>query len=212
MTRFEPRPSYSQFGEDRLIADFLREPKGFYVDVGAFDPWNISNTALLFERGWRGINIDADAGAIERFRQERPDDINLNVGVGLARGELDLFAFEVGAVNTFDPRLADRWVSVFGQPRTVKVPVLPLSDILAEHMPEGVRIDLLDVDCEGLDEEVIRSNDWERFRPRVVCVEIHRFAWEAVAENPVYKYLRERDYILMGHYYVTSIFRAREEP
>ena len=38
-------------------------------------------------------------------------------------------------------------------------------------MPKGQAIDFLNVDVEGHDLEVLESNDWKRFRPKVIVVE-----------------------------------------
>src|SRR6516165_9664242 len=71
------RFSFTMFGEDLVIEEFVNGlgiKRGFYVDVGAFDPVMASNTLLLFRRGWSGINIDIDEEKIERFRRARPRD------------------------------------------------------------------------------------------------------------------------------------------
>lgn len=54
---------YSEFGEDRWIAEHLPLPAtGFYVDVGCAHPTEGSNTAFLRDRGWQGLAIDANPG------------------------------------------------------------------------------------------------------------------------------------------------------
>lgn len=78
---------YSQTGEDILIEHIFtyttpRSAPALYVDIGAFHPWRYSNTALLYLKGWRGINIDANPDSIAEFKRERPDDISLVAGVG----------------------------------------------------------------------------------------------------------------------------------
>ena len=67
-----PIESYSSFGEDRLILKFLaKRPAGFYVDVGAHEPRDYSNTYALYRRGWRGLAIDPDPDSIAAFRRDR---------------------------------------------------------------------------------------------------------------------------------------------
>ena len=52
---------YSEYGEDRWIAENLKLPdRGFYVDVGCAVPGSGSNTAFLRDRGWGGLVIDAN--------------------------------------------------------------------------------------------------------------------------------------------------------
>ena len=57
------RFSYSQFGEDLVGAHHFSDfdnSTGRFVDVGAFHPFKYSNTILLSQLGWRGINVDCD--------------------------------------------------------------------------------------------------------------------------------------------------------
>ena len=51
------------------------------------------------------------------------------------------------------------------------VPTLPLAELLERHLPNGQTIDFMNVDVEGHDFEVLESNDWTRFRPRIIVVE-----------------------------------------
>ena len=165
---FGRRMSMSQFGEDLVLADlFAERPDGFYVDVGAFDPFNLSNTYNLYRRGWRGINLEPVPAHLARFERYRPRDVNLPFAVGDTEGTAE-FVVNRGFssfAGTYRP-------SPDEDPGTpIQVRVRRLDDVLGEHVPAGVRIDLLDVDCEGADAAVLRSNDWERHRPRVVLAE-----------------------------------------
>src|SRR5687768_10814903 len=100
--------SYAQEGEDLILLRlFDGDLPGVYVDVGAHHPFRFSNTCLLFERGWRGINIDARPGSMAAFRRARPRDINLEIGISERPAELEFFLFEEPALNTFDRALAE---------------------------------------------------------------------------------------------------------
>jgi FkbM family methyltransferase len=163
-----PHQSWSQNGEDMILRSRLTGV-GHYVDVGACHPRFGSNTFALYQRGWTGINIDARPGSMKAFRRQRSKDINLEVGIGAERGAQTFYEFDRQTVSTFDAERAEELARVHTLKRKVDVDVRPLSDILAEHrLPT---FDLLSVDCEGYDLEVLRSNDWERFRPRFVIVE-----------------------------------------
>ena len=166
--------TFAQEGEDRiLLRIFETRDSGFYVDVGAHHPTRFSNTHLLHLKGWRGINIDAAPGSMRAFRDARPDDVNLELGVAEVSGTLRYHVFNEPALNTFDAEVAREHAQHprFHVVRTVDLPVQPLAAILGRYAPTGIRIDLLSVDVEGLDLEVLRSNDWDRYAPTVVCVE-----------------------------------------
>lgn len=169
--------SFSQEGEDRILAVLLGLPErtrpGFYVDVGAHHPERYSNTCLFYERGWTGINIDAMPGSMREFAVRRPRDINLEVAIASCSSTLTFFEFNVPALNGFSKELALEREKVpgFYIVGERKIDTRPLSSVLEEHIPVGGNIDFMSVDVEGLDFDVLQSNDWVKFRPAVVLVE-----------------------------------------
>lgn len=166
----EHRLSFSQEGEDVILQRlFDRKPLGYYIDIGSHHPQRFSNTYLFYLRGWRGINIDPLPGSKARFDASRQRDINLEVGISDNPGQLVYYAFQEPALNTFDPDVAKNRGSVLIS--KTKIMVLRLRDVLDQHMPINQKIDFLNIDVEGLDLQVLRSNDWSRYRPSYVLAE-----------------------------------------
>jgi FkbM family methyltransferase len=167
-------PSFSSAGEDMILRHLLGSDKmsGFYVDVGAFHPTLFSNSYFFYLNGWQGINIEARPGSKTLFDKIRPRDINLEVGVSSERGSMTYyFIAEDSPMNSFSPDFL-RQIEMLKEVRSeIPVPTLPLADLFDRHLPEGQSIDFLDVDVEGHDLEVLESNDWKRFRPRLIVVE-----------------------------------------
>jgi hypothetical protein len=70
---------YSQAGDDGIIGEILRRlniSRGFFCEFGAWDGLYLSNTRLLFERGWPGLFIEADEVKFNALRdryREYPD-------------------------------------------------------------------------------------------------------------------------------------------
>lgn len=190
--------SWSQESEDLILSRiFGPEYKGFYVDVGAHHPRRFSNTNLFYRRGWHGINIDANPKFLKAFNLERKRDININVGVGQKEGFLTYFSFNEPALNTFSEELAklrEENSPDYRIVETLKIEVLPLRTILETNLPPDQNIDFISVDVEGLDEEVLCSNDWEKFRPRVVVFEILEADLAEIQQLPVVKMLQSYGY------------------
>lgn len=205
-----PIESYSSFGEDRLILKYLaKHPTGFYVDVGAHAPIDYSNTFALYRRGWRGIAIDPDPEAIAAFARTRPEDIALQLAVGSKPGKVTLHLFNDRSMNTVDNAL---FAKTKENPRKrhlgdIVVERKTLAAILAEHVPTGRMIDFMDVDCEGADLDVLRSNDWARFHPRLLAIEDLNLDLERVVESPIFRFLRPLGYRLVSHLHYTSLYR-----
>jgi FkbM family methyltransferase len=171
------RPSWSQFGEDLLVSNIvgLERTNGFYVDVGCFHPIRYSNSYVFYRRGWRGLCIDPSPVSSRFWKQYRPRDIVVNEAVGPAGANAKYLEFhERPQYNrlTFGEEIPPI-EGGFVPDRVSPVTVRPLAEILESHLPENTVIDLLSIDCEGMDLEVLASNDFSRFRPRVMVVEDH---------------------------------------
>ena len=51
--------SYAQEYEDIILYAIIGDVSdGFYIDVGAYDPVDISVTKYFYDKGWHGINIE----------------------------------------------------------------------------------------------------------------------------------------------------------
>jgi hypothetical protein len=207
--------TYSQFGEDTLIAEFLsantlvNRPK-YYVDIGAYHPSRFSNTKLLSFMGWRGINVDPNPDSIKLFNEARPADINLNLGISSKCGNADLYCFQEGAVNTFDKESAEALVRkgwAFLGPR--KVPLMPINELLDTYLPDDVKrygIGFLDIDCEGLDAEIIESLDIEQYNPLILAIEAHEFDPLEPHANVISQKIISHGYILGAYLGPTLLF------
>lgn len=193
--------SYSQEGEDVLLDRLLAtQEKGFYVDVGAHHPKRFSNSHYFYMRGWRGINIEPNPAIHDLFRKMRSRDVNLQLGISDLPGELLYYEFDDPALNTFDEQLMrDRESNTsYRVIATRRIKVAPLASVLEMNLNPGQPIDFLSVDVEGLDLNVLRSNDWKRFRPRCVVSEALNadLSPAALASNPLVAYMGAQHYCL----------------
>ncbi|WP_435022593.1 FkbM family methyltransferase (plasmid) [Tundrisphaera sp. TA3] len=203
------RFSFSHYAEDLLVLHLLRDKisrgeSGIYVDVGAFDPVRFSNTLLLHQHGWIGINVDPNAAQIEKFRRCRPADANLCAIVSDSERPVDYLEYPTGGTNRLvDPSEARR-ENVNGEPpsSTVRMTTTTLADLLAEHLPPGAKIDFLNVDCEGEDLAALRGLDWSRWSPEVIAIE----AYDDDARAAVTDFVVARGYTPAAQCLLTLIF------
>ena len=208
--------SYAQEGEDIVLRRLLegsQAGRGFYVDIGAHHPSRFSNTYYFYKRGWRGINIEPAPNAIAQFNKIRPRDVNVQVGVAEAPGTLTYYMFDEPALNTFDPALvrqreANTHYRVI---RTETVPVERLDAILREKLPEGQAIAFMSVDAEGLDLQVLRSNDWAAYRPQFVLTEALDFRLEQAARHPLHSFMHDIGYELVAKTLNTLFYKRVAE-
>lgn len=197
--------TYSKSGEDILLTRLLPE-RGMYVDVGAHKPRKGNNTYLLYTRGWRGVTIEPNKKWNWEYKFFRRRDIHLNCGVGSVREARDFYMFPKNTLNTFDNGKASgiekkkTWV-----PHIEKIEVRTLKDILDEYK---ISPELLCVDTEGLDLDVLKSNDWGRYKPKIVVVEDNDFKPEMVG-GKVYEFMKSVGYELSSVVINNLIFKKK---
>lgn len=164
--------SYSQKQEDLVIDKLVNYKKnGFYIDIGAFDPYRFSNTMRFYKRGWHGINIEPNNQYWRRFQKHRHRDINLNIGIGLKNSHIKFYSIDPPTLSTFQKDQAFAYIRQgFHLLKTVDVSVYPLKQVLKKYLKER-RIDFMSIDVEGMELQVLRSNDWNTYRPYLLCIE-----------------------------------------
>ena len=119
--------------------------------------------------------------------------------------------FNEPALNTFSLEEANKKnVTPYRIIKTLQIPVRPLVDILDEHLPENTIIDFMSVDVEGFDYQVILSNDWIKYRPKIVLVELLRADIKDFLNVPIYQLLIKNNYNLLAKTMNTAFFIADE--
>jgi len=201
--------SYATNLEDLMAKFYCNQHRaqegGFYVDVGALDPFRFSNTYALYLAGWRGINIEPRKDSIARFNLYRKGDINLNIGVSSDIGELEYFHFAEPAFNTTNKQRADYVVEQKYSKLLdhYMIKTMPLREIFQRYgVPVG-GIDFLAIDVETYELEVLQSNDWEKYRPYFITIESlmskeNGYNIKALDKAPAVRFLLEQDYNIVA--------------
>lgn len=193
-----------------MLSDKLNSEKpGFYIDIRAFHPQIYSSTYYFYLQGWNGINVEPMPETIKLFKKLRGRDINLELGVSQDFQKLIYHAFDRPNCNTFCPESAERYCK---EDRKIifkkEIQTYPLSEILTQHLPIGQDIDFLNVDVEGPDLEVLKSNDWDRFRPTIVLVEdLNNISIDLIAGSELIDFMNSISYALVAKTLFTLIFK-----
>lgn len=166
--------SYSQSQEDLIIDKLLKKTKrGFYIDIGAYDPYRFNNTYRFYKKGWNGINIEPDNNNYLKFVKKRPKDINLNIGIGPKEGTFIFYKFFPDTLSTFYEKNANRYIKGgFKLVNKIKLPVKKLSYVFSKYCSKK-EISFISIDVEGNEIEILKSNNWNKYRPRIICVEAY---------------------------------------
>jgi FkbM family methyltransferase len=168
--------SYSQYLEDIFIDSIFRgKAAGTYIDIGANDPSELSNTKRFYERGWSGVNVEPHVTMYKKLCQERPRDINLNLGIGKLAENLTFYELAPNTLSTFNKKSALHSIKKEGakivSETTVKV--ISLAELLKTTVLDK-QVDFLSLDAEGYEHEILLSNDWKSYRPIAIIVELNQ--------------------------------------
>ncbi|ACU59775.1 FkbM family methyltransferase [Chitinophaga pinensis] len=203
-------PAYSSEGEDLILKRiFDNKTNGIYVDVGAHHPFRVSNTYLFYKMKWTGINIDPMPGSKALFDKYRPQDVNLEMGVSATRQQLTYHIFNEPALNTFSPDKVEEYTQdpKYQVIKEKKIETWPLAEILDHYLPKGRSIDFLTIDAEGLDMDVLRSNNWQKYRPTYILVESNPFLLSDMDNCELGQFMQQAGYAIFAKTYYTYFFK-----
>lgn len=177
----------SQAGQDYWVfGEVFNEKKGgYFLDIGAHNGINISNTYILEKRyGWSGICIEANPITFNILKKVRQATC-LNVCLDSDKGEVD-FVLRDAKGGILAPDLDNKEVTE--NTTLVRLKTLPLIHVLEEQNAPNV-IDFLSIDIEGAEERVLGDFDFTKYTFR--CITIER------PSDVLRKLLQEHDYILI---------------
>jgi hypothetical protein len=203
--------SYAQGGEDvaaDLFFQYLGIARVTYLDVGAYDPVKINNTYFFYRKGYRGVLVEPNVTMCEKLRKVRPGDTTLAAGIGVtAAREADYYLMTDPSWNTFSREEAEQQEKVTGKKisirKVIKMPLLNINDVMEEHF--GGAPVFLSIDAEGLHLAILKSIDFGRFRPPLICAEtIVTGTRVTIAET--HQFMATQGYVARGGSFVNTLF------
>jgi FkbM family methyltransferase len=203
--------SFSQAGED-LIVRFFFQFRGIgqitYLDVGANDPIELNNTYYFYKRGYHGVLVEPNVSYCEQLRAVRPKDTTLAAGIGFtAAREADYYIMTSPALNTFSKEEVEHQTKVtkgaVAVKEVIKMPLLNINDVMDRYFQAAPTF--LSIDTEGLDLAILKSMDFTRFRPKVICAEtLLSSTTQTRPEIP--EFMATQGYVARGGSLVNTIF------
>ena len=204
---FFKKNSYAMDNEDTAILDYFKDKKnGFYVDIGCYHPIHRNNTYLLHMQNWSGINVDTSQFSIDLFDYMRPKDLNYHCAISDKNENIKLFyQKELSQLSTTEKSQAEK---VFqGNIKQKEINAFTLDEILSRGKYKNSKIDFLDIDVEGADLKVIKGLSFDKFKPELVCIEIHE---KEVKLSEIYKFLVDKKYELIWSGVFSHIFKSSQ--
>ncbi|MBR3770654.1 MAG: FkbM family methyltransferase [Clostridium sp.] len=164
--------TYSRDREDKIMSDLIKKLKldNFtYMDVGVCHPVVRNNTYLFYaEMNARGVLVEPNPIMAQLANDYRPLDKMLVYGA--TGGEDAVLSYYEGSspgLNTFSKQVAEER----GILNNVKeIPVRNINTIIAENF--DTYPDILDIDTEGMDLELLKALDTNKYKVKIICAEV----------------------------------------
>tara|TARA_B100000470_G_scaffold183009_1_gene147878 strand:+ start:189 stop:794 length:606 start_codon:yes stop_codon:yes gene_type:complete len=194
--------------EDTEILNYFKKKKnGFYVDVGCYHPIHRNNTYLLHKQDWKGINIDVSQFSIDLFNYLRPNDLNYNCAISNKNEIVKIFyQKELSQLSTIENEQAKK---VFqGNIKEKEIQAFTLDKILKKDKFKDTKIDFLNIDVEGADFKVLEGLSFDKFKPELICIEIHD---KEIKDSKVCKFLNDKNYKLIWSGVFSHLFKTSRD-
>jgi methyltransferase, FkbM family len=207
--------SYSQVGEDCIIdfiMKYIDEKKPFdYLDIGCNHYKHLSNTYHFYQKGYRGVLVDANPKFIEDIKFHRPNDTVINVGVGSNTGEeLNFYVLNGDGLSSFNKEAVDKamketsWLKIEEE---LKVPIITINEIIEKHFETTPT--MVSIDIEGGELEILTSMDFVKYRPLIFVIETIEYSEKLNLNNKrmdILDFMKDRGYVEYAFTGVNSIF------
>lgn len=183
--------SKSQLAQDLFVLNGLNfKKKGFFVEFGATNGIDLSNTFLMEKKyNWTGILVEPAKSWHDELFKNRDVFIEKNCVWTESNKTLDFNDIgEFSTINTFSN--SDFHSSVRAKGHCYQVKTISLEDLLDKYHAPPV-IDYLSIDTEGSEFEILSAFDFEKYKFKFITCE-HNFTSN---RQKIFNFLTKKGYV-----------------
>lgn len=208
------KTSFSKSGEDIQLWQLLKKSQGTYIDIGGHHPVFSSNSYFFYIRGWQGIVVEPNPKFEILHKKIRPNDFFFSGGVAGEEGEMEYLMLSNDERNSFSGNHLENSNLIDQLTSKKSITVRTLSQICSQFLGNNPAIDFMTIDVEGMEREVLLSNDWKKYRPKYILLESH-LPIEKEINGELCAIMNDKEYhligkTLQGQFLGTLWFRANE--
>jgi FkbM family methyltransferase len=201
---FYNKKTYAQSGEDSIVSYILnvlglQVSDTMYIDLGANHAKELSNTYYLYQKGARGILVEANPSLIPELRLFRNRDIILNKCISTeTQQSLTFYVLSGDGLSTSSLATAEEYCHLNNNieiVETIEVESITYHEIIDKFL--GKAPTLLSVDIEGIDFDIIKSIDFSSHRPLIIILEMIEYKTEL---NHASKNIDLKNYLELNGY------------
>ena len=169
----ELKYSKSEIRQDLFVLTTLQFKRdGFFVEFGAADGMELSNTYMLEKRyGWTGIVAEPAAIWHDDLKRNRSCVIETDCVWRASNEKLSFKEARSAALSTIGSFGENDWAKKLRKnSKQYMVNTISLNDLLAKNNAPGV-VDYLSIDTEGSEFDILSAVDFEKYKFRVITCE-----------------------------------------
>jgi FkbM family methyltransferase len=197
-----PLEFQSQWCEDVLLFDYFKRKKnGFFIEIGAFDGIKLSNTYFFESIGWKGILVEPQPNQYDKLIVNRPNSKCYNVGIGMDSSDLELNIVQDADYETWSyvSNKENKEKNIPFKTQKIKVKSVKLNDIIPSEI---TKIDFISIDVEGMELDILKTIDWDKYFIEVVLLENNT--------PPIQKFLARHGYHLVYRTWINYFYSKNE--
>lgn len=210
------RSSLSQSGEDAILAYIfmvlgISESQCSYLDLGANHAKMLSNTYYFYQKGSRGVLVEANPQLIAELRFYRSGDVILNRCIAGESGKsVDFYVMSGDGLSTPDREQMERIMTnnpAIQMESVVAVQTITVNEILDTYF-DGAPV-FINIDVEGAEMEILASIDFEVHRPLAIILEMIPYRSHLVVgmkNQEILQFMADNDYVEYAFTGINSIF------
>ncbi|MCK5460340.1 FkbM family methyltransferase, partial [Candidatus Parcubacteria bacterium] len=80
-------------------------------------------------------------------------------------------------------------------------------EVLDKNLPNNTNIDFLSIDVEGLDYQVLKSNNWQKYRPEIVLIEDLKKSLTDIFNSNITIFMQKQGYQLYAKTFNTVFYK-----
>ncbi len=183
--------SYSQYGQDiYCFKNFFKgKTRGTFLEIGADDGVDKSNTLFYENLGWKGLCVEPSPSRFIKLRENRKCFCE-NCAVWSQRKVVKFMDISgwgkglSGIIDQYDPKHVERIRNELRHPenrgyKIIDVPCVTPDELLGKY--DLYHVDFCSIDTEGGELSILQSIDMDRFDFSVICVE-NNYRSNAISE------------------------------
>jgi FkbM family methyltransferase len=196
------RSPYSQLNQDLWVLDFFKHKRsGVFVDIGAYDGIDSSNTFLLeSEYDWNGICIEANGSSFEKLKRNRRcicvhEMLSDEIGKVELLQHLEMLSYgEQNLLNIDIEKFKTKYKTLDTTIEYHKTNTL--QNVLNINKIPAV-IDYLSIDVEGMEYDILKDFDFEMYHVNALTIE-HNAAHIGIEyRNKLFELLTKKGFLFV---------------